>query len=63
MKQQGTKRKATETDESKIAALETQLKEQALKIAALTSVKTAELPPKPTGNPLKPPPGFSQRGE
>ena len=63
LRQQGTKRKASETDANKIAALETQLKEQAVKIAALTSTKEVELPPKPKGNPLKPPPGFSQRGE
>ena len=62
LKQQGTKRKASD-ESSKIAALESQLEEQALKIAALTSKKEAELPPKPKGNPLKPPPGFSQRGE
>lgn len=63
LKQQGTKRKASETESTKIAALETQLKEQAVKIAALTSTKEVELPPKPKGNPLKPPPGFTQRGE
>lgn len=64
LKTQGTKRKATtESDANKIAALETQLQEQAVKIAALTSTKEVELPPKPKGNPLKPPPGFSQRGE
>ena len=62
LKQQGTKQKAT--NESKIAALETKLEEQALKIAALTSSKEGiELPPKPKGNPLKPPPGFTQQGE
>ena len=64
LKQQGTKRKAANDEQpSKIAALESQLQEQALKIAALSSKKEVELPPKPKGNPLKPPPGFSQRGE
>lgn len=60
---QGTKRKAASEETSKIAALESQLQEQALKIAALTSSKEVELPPKPKGNPLKPPAGFTQRGE
>ena len=63
LKQQGTKRKASTDETSKIAALESQLQEQALKIAALTSSKEVKLPPKPKGNPLKPPPGFTQRGE
>ena len=63
LKQQGTKRKANESESAKIAALETQLQEQAMKIAALTSTKEVGLPPKPKGNPLKPPAGFTQRGE
>ena len=65
LKQQGTKRKAT--DDGKIAALESKLEEQAIKIAALTSTKgnknDIKLPPTPKRNPLKPPLGFSQRGE
>ena len=63
IKQQGTKRNASTDESSKIAALKSQLQEQALKIAALTSTKEVELPPKPKGNPLKTPPGFSQHGE
>ena len=63
MKQQGIKRKAATDESSKITALESQLQEQALKIAALTSKKEVELPPKHKGNPLKPPPGFTQCGE
>ena len=54
---------------SKIAALETRLEEQMQKIAALKSTnekledrKEIQLPPKPSGNPLKPPTGFTQRG-
>ena len=62
LKQQGTKRKAT--DDGKIVALESKLEQQAIKIAALTSTKSeVKLPPTPKGNPLKPPPGVSQRGE
>ena len=62
LKQQGTKRKAT--DDGKIAALESKIEEQAVKIAALTSSKVeVKLPPTPKGNPLKPPLGFTQRGE
>ena len=54
---------------SKIAALETRLEEQKQKVAALKSTnkkleekKEIQLPPKPSGNPLKPPTGFTQRG-
>ena len=62
LKQQGKKRKTT--DDGKIAALESKLEEQANKIAALMSTKTdVKLPPTQKGNLLKPPPGFSQRGE
>lgn len=62
LKQQGTRQKAS--DKGKIAALESKLEEQALKIAGLSSTKEdLALPPKPKGDPLKPPPGFSQRGE
>ena len=61
LRQQGTKRKAT--DDGKIAALESKLEEQAVRIAALTSSRSdVKLPPTPKGNPLKPPPGFTQRG-
>ena len=64
LKKQGTKRKASEDDDGKIAALESKLEEQASRIAALTSAKLdVKLPPTPKGNPLKPPPGFSQRGD
>ena len=58
-----------ESNASKIAALETRLEEQMQKIAALKSTndklddkKEVQLPPKPIGNPLKPPTGFTQRG-
>ena len=57
------KRKAEDNDDdsapSKIAALETLIKEQSQQIAALRSCSESkmELPPKPKGNPLKPPTG------
>ena len=58
-----------ESNASKIAALETRLEEQMQKIAALKSTndklddkREVPLPPKPCGNPLKPPTGFTQRG-
>ena len=61
------KRKVENNDDdnapSKIAALETLIKERSQQIAALRScseVKT-ELPPKPKENPLKPPTGFMQQ--
>ena len=51
---------------TKIAALEAQVKEQSQLIAALKSNDTkvdngTALPPAPRGNPLKPPKGFTQR--
>ena len=61
------KRKADDNDDdngpTKIAALETLIKEQSQQIAALRSCsdQKPELPPKPKGNPLKPPTGFTQR--
>ena len=60
------KQKAEESNKdnapSKIAALETLIKEQSQQIAALKSSAESkpELPPKPKGNPLKPPSGFTQ---
>ena len=67
LRDRDNKRKADETDKdgcpSKIAALETLIKEQSQQIAALRSntETKVELPPKPKGNPLKPPTGFTQR--
>ena len=74
-RRQELKRKAEDdsgskdTNASKIAALETQLEEQMQRISALKSTnerleekKEVQLPPKPSGNPLKPPTGFTQRG-
>ena len=61
------KRKAEDNDKegapSKIAALEALIKEQSHQIASLKSCQESkpELPPKPKGNPLKPPTGFTQR--
>ena len=52
----------------KLAALETRLEEQIQKIAALKSCSETvdegkvKIPPKPSGNPLKPSPGFLQQG-
>ena len=66
LKERDNKRKADEVDKddapSKIAALETLIKEQSQQIAALRSCteSKAALPPKPKGNPLKPPTGFTQ---
>ena len=59
---------AKDDNASKIAALESRLEEQMQKIAALKSTseklneKPVKLPPKSSGNPLKPPTGFTQRG-
>ena len=68
-RQQLEKRKASDDDESqatKIAALETRIKEQDMKIAALTSSNedsenSVSLPPPTTGNVLEAPSGFTQR--
>ena len=65
-RQQHLKRKAEEESKvghpNKIAALESMIEEQNQKIAALSSIKTTPpLPPKPSGNPLRPPTGFTQR--
>ena len=67
LRDKDNKRKADDNDDdsapSKIAALETLIKEQSQQIAALQSCSGSkpELPPKPKGNPLKPPTGFTQR--
>lgn len=52
---------------SKVAALESKIKDQELQIAKLTShrdddtINDIKLPPPPPRNPLKPPTGFTQR--
>ena len=61
------KRKAEDNNNDsaplKIAALETLVKEQSQQIATVKSCAESKtkLPPKPKGNPLKPPSGFTQR--
>ena len=47
---------------SKIAALESNIAEKIQVIASLKAKPFPYLPQKPTGNPLKPPTGFTQRG-
>ena len=68
-RQQHEKRKTSNDEDShssKIATLETKIKNQELQIAALTASKedsanSVLLPPQPSGNVLKPSPGFTQR--
>ena len=65
LKDKDNKRKAEDghSAPSKIALLESLVKEQSQQIAALRSCSDSkpELPPKLKGNPLKPPSGFTQR--
>ena len=50
------------THASKIATLESNIAEKIQVIAILKAKPFPDIPPKPTGNPLKPPTGFTQLG-
>ena len=69
LRRQQMKRKADDDgdrrDSAKIAALEAKVEEEERMIASLktTDGNGSVLPPRPKSNPLKPPIGFTQRGE